>query len=533
MEGSLQRKYGKDQGISKNIEIQEAQREVRYMKTTEAEDEDDFEKLIEEFYADESYIILKNYEIARKQIYKNDNKQKQIVKNIMNKEFYYRQSKLRRYVAWIDDIISGKQTKLSEKPAVHGKETSKFVEKWQQLDPNSHEMYFEKVRKIRQKDAEEAQSLKELKANPEETGKNKSTDFPPPQVSGEEPKPEGLYARLMRSDREEAQKREEKWKKEELEYNLLEKKKKEERLNKQKQKDIVNEGAAQTPPKNAAAKAPLEKSPLQIAFEKDQKEFKEKEAEHKRELEFYRRRKELHKLQSTKSEESAVDEYFEHLSESAMEERNEQRKFKERRNTLSPDDISLEDEYFNYLASSDDETTSEEHFFSDGGTYLGQTITPRYAREEIRSLKDQNKENTGVKNQEREKNVEEEIPHIFPNVIVLNEPMDTQDVVDSPVSEDINDKILITKKGMKNKKTEELPKMQESEKFRETEKILKEIAENKIIAQNLPKSTQAGPAGRSHEMPAKPNGGEKEVGNKNLRNPQKGGKQKQKKNTQA
>ncbi|KAG5879985.1 hypothetical protein JTB14_030482 [Gonioctena quinquepunctata] len=124
-------------------------------------------------------------------------------------------------------------------------------------------MYFEKVQEIQQKDAEKAQSLKELKANPEETGKNKSTDFPPPQVSGEEPKPETekeLYARLMRLDREYAQKQEEKWKKEELEYNLLEKKKKEERLNKQKQKDIINKRAAQTPPKNAAAEAPSEKA---------------------------------------------------------------------------------------------------------------------------------------------------------------------------------------------------------------------------------------------------------------------------------
>ncbi|KAG5884469.1 hypothetical protein JTB14_019007 [Gonioctena quinquepunctata] len=246
-----------------------------------------------------------------------------------------------------------------------------------------------------QEDIEKAQSLKERKANPEETGKNKSTDITPPPP-------------------------------------------------------------AQTPPKNAAAKAPLEKSPLQIAFEEDQKEFKVKEAEHKRELEFYRQRKELHKLQSKKSKESAVDEYFEHLSESAMEERNEQRKSKERRNTLSPDDNSLEDEYFNYLASSDDETTPEDHFFSDGGTYMGQTITPRYTREEIRPLKDQKKENIEIKNQERKKNVEEEIPHIFPNATVLNEPMDTQDVVDSPVSEDINDKIPITKKGKKNKKKEDL-----------------------------------------------------------------------------
>ncbi|KAG5859607.1 hypothetical protein JTB14_026131 [Gonioctena quinquepunctata] len=394
---------GKIKEFPKTSKFKKYKEKFDIMKTTEAEDKDDFEKLIEEFYEDESYTILKNYEIARKQIYKNDNKQKQIVKNIMNKEFYYRQSKLRRFVAWIDDIISGKQKELSEKPAVHGKEISKFLENWLQLDPNSHEMYFEKVQEIRQKEAEKAQSSKELKASPEETGKNKSTDIPLPQVSGEEPKPEGLYARLMRLDREDAQRREEKWKKEELEYNLQEKKKKEERLNKQKQKDIVNEGAAQTPPKNAAAKAPLEKSPLQIAYEKDQKIFKVKEAEHKRESEFCRRRKELHKLQSTKSKESAVDEYFEHLSESAIEERNEQQEPKGKINTPSQEYSSLEDEYYNYLATSDEETTSEEHIFSDGGTYMGRTITPRITREEIRSLKTKKRKTLKPKTNNRKK----------------------------------------------------------------------------------------------------------------------------------
>ncbi|KAG5863783.1 hypothetical protein JTB14_034377 [Gonioctena quinquepunctata] len=58
---------------------------------------------------------------------------------------------------------------------------------------------------------------------------------------------------------------------------------------------------------------------------------------------------------------------------------------------------------------------------------------------------------------------------------------------------------------------------QESERFRETEKILEEIAEDKKLAQNLLKSTQAGPAGRSYELPAKPNEGEKEVGEKTLK----------------
>ncbi|KAG5861729.1 hypothetical protein JTB14_004336 [Gonioctena quinquepunctata] len=63
---------------------------------------------------------------------------------------------------------------------------------------------------------------------------------------------------------------------------------------------------------------------------------------------------------------------------------------------------------------------------------------------------------------------------------------------------------------------------QESEKFREAKKILEEISESKKTAQNLMKPTQAGPAGRSQEMPAKPNEGEKEVGNKNPETPKKG-----------
>ncbi|KAG5873332.1 hypothetical protein JTB14_005312 [Gonioctena quinquepunctata] len=36
---------------------------------------------------------------------------------------------------------------IIRKPAVHGKEISKFLEKWLQLDPNSYKMYFEKYRK--------------------------------------------------------------------------------------------------------------------------------------------------------------------------------------------------------------------------------------------------------------------------------------------------------------------------------------------------------------------------------------------------
>ncbi|KAG5872144.1 hypothetical protein JTB14_037386 [Gonioctena quinquepunctata] len=200
---------GKIQEFPKTPKLEEHKGKFDIMKTTEVEDEDDFEKLIEEFYLEESYIILRNYEIARKQIYKNDNKQKQIVKNILDKEFFYRRSKLRRFVAWIEDVISGKQTELLENPGKYNEENSKFIEKWPQLDPDSHKRYVEKLRKIRQKVIEKAQSLKKRKANPEETGKNKSTDITPPQVSGVEPKSEGFYERLYRLDLEDAQKREE------------------------------------------------------------------------------------------------------------------------------------------------------------------------------------------------------------------------------------------------------------------------------------------------------------------------------------
>ncbi|KAG5876578.1 hypothetical protein JTB14_037870 [Gonioctena quinquepunctata] len=307
---------------------------------------------------------------------------------------------------------------------------------------------------MREHEIRKTQSIEKQKTNPEDIRKDENMDTTSSHENVEGSKPEELYVRLERLDKEDLKKREELWEKEILEDNLREKKKKEEKLNKQKQKDIINKGKAQTPPKKAAAKAPLEKSPLQTAYEEDQKEFKVKEAEHKRQLEIYRRTKEFHELQRTKRKESAAEEYFEHLSESAKEERNEQQEPKERRSTLPQEDDNLEDEYFNYLASSDDETTSEERIFSDGGTYMGQTITPR-SGEDISLLEDQGKENMEINKQQQEISIEEEIPHIFPNVIVRNEPMDTQDEGNPPVSEDINDKIPTTKKGKKNKKKEE------------------------------------------------------------------------------
>ncbi|KAG5863162.1 hypothetical protein JTB14_006002 [Gonioctena quinquepunctata] len=62
----------------------------------------------------------------------------------------------------------------------------------------------------------------------------------------------------------------------------------------------------------------------------------------------------------------------------------------------------------------------------------------------------------------------------------------------------------------------------ESERFLETEKILEKMAGNKRIVHNLPKTTQAGPAGRSHELPAKPSEGEEEIGKESQKNPIKG-----------
>ncbi|KAG5861088.1 hypothetical protein JTB14_032488 [Gonioctena quinquepunctata] len=82
---------------------------------------------------------------------------------------------------------------------------------------------------------------------------------------------------------------------------------------------------------------------------------------------------------------------------------------------------------------------------------MGQTITPR-SGEDISLLEDQGKENMEINKQQQEISIEEEIPHIFPNVIVRNEPMDTQDEGNPPVSEDINDQIPTTKKGKKTRK---------------------------------------------------------------------------------
>ncbi|KAG5869932.1 hypothetical protein JTB14_001216 [Gonioctena quinquepunctata] len=93
--------------------------------------------------------------------------------------------------------------------------------------------------------------------------------------------------------------------------------------------------------------------------------------------------------------------------------------------------------------------------FSVMGAYMGQTITPR-SGEDISLLEDQGKENMEINKQQQEISIEEEIPHIFPNVIVRNEPMDTQDEGNPPVSEDINDKIRQQKERKQEK--EELPR---------------------------------------------------------------------------
>ncbi|KAG5863228.1 hypothetical protein JTB14_017086 [Gonioctena quinquepunctata] len=407
---------GKIKEFPKDPKFEKHKEKFDIMKSREMDDENenDFEELIEEFYLDESYTILKNYEIARKQIYKNDEGQKQTVENIVYKEFFYRRAKLRRFLAWTVDVISGKQMKPLENPGLYTEENSKFTEKWCQSDPNSFRRYTEKLEKMREHEIRKTQSIEKQKTNPEDIRKDENMDTTSSHENVEGSKPEELYVRLERLDKEDLKKREELWEKEILEDNLREKKKKEEKLNKQKQKDIINKGKAQTPLKKAAAKAPSEKSPLQTAYEEDQKELIAKEAEHKRQLEIYRRTKEFHELQRTKRKESAAEEYFEHLSESAKEERNEQQEPKERRSTLPQEDDNLEDEYFNYLASSDDETTSEECIFSDGGTYMGQTITPR-SGEDISLLEDQGKENMEINKQQQETNIEEEIPHIFQN----------------------------------------------------------------------------------------------------------------------
>ncbi|KAG5877325.1 hypothetical protein JTB14_017626 [Gonioctena quinquepunctata] len=143
----------KIQEFQKKPEFRKHKEKFDIMKTIKIEQKDDFKELIEAFYSDEFYIILKNYEIARKQLYKNDNKQKQTVENIMKKEYYYILSKLRWFVAWTEDVIMGKQTELMAYPGMFNEEHSKLTEKWRQLDPNSFEMYTENSTKRDRKGA--------------------------------------------------------------------------------------------------------------------------------------------------------------------------------------------------------------------------------------------------------------------------------------------------------------------------------------------------------------------------------------------
>ncbi|KAG5892495.1 hypothetical protein JTB14_015405 [Gonioctena quinquepunctata] len=61
-----------------------------------------------------------------------------------------------------------------------------------------------------------------------------------------------------------------------------------------------------------------------------------------------------------------------------------------------------------------------------------------------------------------------------------------------------------------------------SERFLETEKILRKITEEKNKAQNLPKPTQAGPAGKPQVLPTSSNKEENDGKNQKPRNPRKG-----------
>ncbi|KAG5889786.1 hypothetical protein JTB14_004529 [Gonioctena quinquepunctata] len=120
--------------------------------------------------------------------------------------------------------------------------------------------------------------------------------------------------------------------------------------------------------------------------------------------------------------------------------------------TPMPDNNDLEDEYFIYLSSSDDELMSEESNWSNQGTFLGQTFTPRNTTggdffgpkivgkphgkvekspKERKSLEDPN--NIEIEDQQQGKNA----VHIFPIVTVTNDPMDVQG--DTTLSESGNE----------------------------------------------------------------------------------------------
>ncbi|KAG5895312.1 hypothetical protein JTB14_029145 [Gonioctena quinquepunctata] len=59
------------------------------------------------------------------------------------------QSKFRHVVAWIADVITGKQTELMENPDIYDDEYNKLIEDWDQLDPKSYEIYMKNLKQIR------------------------------------------------------------------------------------------------------------------------------------------------------------------------------------------------------------------------------------------------------------------------------------------------------------------------------------------------------------------------------------------------
>ncbi|KAG5858438.1 hypothetical protein JTB14_031463 [Gonioctena quinquepunctata] len=151
-------------------------------------------------------------------------------------------------LAEADTILRKKDSKLWKKFSKMGK---KYCDEHQIRDIAKKEeekgIYLRLAEQDRQRYIEirKTQSIEKQKTNPEDIRKDGNMDTTSSHENVERSKPEALYVRLERLDKEDLKKREELWEKEILEDNLREKKKKEEKLNKQKQKDIINKGKAQ------------------------------------------------------------------------------------------------------------------------------------------------------------------------------------------------------------------------------------------------------------------------------------------------
>ncbi|KAG5898000.1 hypothetical protein JTB14_007945 [Gonioctena quinquepunctata] len=256
--------------------------------TMRRSDKDDFAQLIREFEESSIFEHLMYLAFREAEAKGPDSIENSELLNVIKKRHRDKVQRLKYTLRAIRDVIKGnvKEEYGDKYPDMDMEEV--ILEQMETLDPELYEKYNMNLRKIQE--LKEAQRMKKEKANDSKLeekevekrdapGKTPSTGASaPPQEDRKSTKPKRAERETQKKTGkikgpplEDAKRREEKWEKEILEDNLREKKKKEKKLNKQKQRDIINEGAAQTPLKNAAAETPSEKSPLQKAYEENPK----------------------------------------------------------------------------------------------------------------------------------------------------------------------------------------------------------------------------------------------------------------------